>query len=120
MSLKPFPEMVAAAKAEITETSIDEVRQRLSAGDAVVLVDVREDAEWNKSHIGGAIHLGRGVIDRDIAGQVPDPGTEVILYCASGGRSAMAAKALQDMGYSNVKSMAGGISAWNQAGYPVE
>ena len=96
MSLKPFPEMVAAAKARIAETSVEEVRRRQEAGETFTLIDVREDDEWAKGRIGGAMHLGRGIIDRDIAGTVPDPAADIVLY------------------------MAGGISAWYQAGYPVE
>jgi len=120
MSVKPFSDLVAEAKSEIAETTVEEVNARREAGEPFHLVDVREDAEWEKGRIPGALHLGRGVIDRDIAGQIPDPEAEIVLYCGSGARSAMAAKTLQAMGYRSVKSMAGGFTEWSKAGLPAE
>ena len=85
-----------------------------------LLVDVREESEWNAGHIPGATHLGKGVIERDIEQKVPDPGKELILYCGGGFRSALAAENLGRMGYTNVISMDGGWRGWKEAGYPVE
>ena len=84
-----------------------------------MLVDVREDREWEAGHAAGAVHIGKGVIERDIEGLVPDKGTELILYCGGGFRSALSADVLQRMGYTNVTSMAGGWRAWNEAQAPV-
>ncbi len=84
------------------------------------LIDVREDNEWQAGHASGSQHLGKGIIERDIEAIVPDKSTEVILYCGGGYRSALAADALQEMGYTNVYSMAGGWKAWREAGAPVE
>jgi len=83
------------------------------------LVDVREESEFAKDHLPGAIHLGKGVIERDIEEQVPDPNTELLLYCGGGYRSALAADNLQKMGYRNVFSMDGGIREWREKGYPL-
>ena len=88
--------------------------------DGARLLDVREDSEWSAGHAAGAEHLGRGVLERDIESLVPDPGTELLLYCGGGYRSALAADALQKMGYTNVASMAGGWRAWQAAGAPTE
>ena len=84
------------------------------------LVDVREDSEWKSGYARGAVHMGRGVIERDIVHQIPDKDTELILYCGGGYRSALAADSLQKMGYTNVRSMAGGWAAWEEAGAPIE
>ena len=102
---------------EITST---ELKQRLDNGDDIQIVDVREDNEWDKGHIAGAIHLGKGVIERDIENVIPDPNAEIILYCGGGYRSALAAENLTRMGYTNVVSMDGGFRGWNEAGFPVE
>ncbi len=115
-----FLKLVNDAKARIAECTVEDVKARLAAGDRFVLVDVREESEFAAGHAAGAIHLGKGVIERDIEAKVPDPATPLVLYCGGGFRSALAADALQKMGYTNVISMDGGWRAWNQAGLPVE
>ena len=115
-----FLKIVNASKARVRECEVDEVRGRQLAGDTFVLVDVREDKEWEAGHIAGAIHLGKGVIERDVEGRIPDHDAEIVLYCGGGFRSALAADALQQMGYTRVWSMDGGWKAWRQRGYPTE
>jgi rhodanese-related sulfurtransferase len=114
-----FLEIVNEAKSRVRETSVDQIRQRLDKGEKFVLVDVREDNEYAKDHLPGAIHLGKGIIERDIEQAVPDTKAEIVLYCGGGFRSAMAADNLQKMGYSNVISMDGGIREWREKGYPL-
>src|SRR5438105_4880271 len=113
-----FLKIVNDAKSRVKETTVDEVKQKLDKGDKILLVDVREESEFAKDHLPGAIHLGKGVIERDVEARVPDVRTPMILYCGGGFRSAMAADNLQKMGYTNVISMDGGWRAWNEAGYP--
>ena len=115
-----FLKVVNDAKSRIKEVTVDQTRARLSENRDVLLVDVREDHEWADSHAAGAIHLGKGIIERDIETTVPDKATELILYCGGGYRSALAADVLQNMGYTNVFSMAGGWKAWKESGAPVE
>jgi rhodanese-related sulfurtransferase len=115
-----FLKLVNHAKSRIREVTVDETRERMKANDAVRLIDVREDNEWQAAHAMGAEHLGKGIIERDIEEKVPDKATEVILYCGGGFRSALAADVLQNMGYRNVFSMAGGWKAWNESGAPTE
>ena len=115
-----FLAIVNDAKKRIKETNVEELKKRLDQGDQFFLVDVREESEWNKSHLPGAIHLGKGVIERDIESKIPDSESEIILYCGGGFRSALAADNLQKMGYKNVLSMDGGFSGWLNAGYPLE
>ena len=117
---KRFLEIVREIKSRIKETDVATVRARQSKGDTFYLVDVREDNEWDKGHLPGAIHLGKGVIERDIEGVIPDPDAEIILYCGGGFRSALAAENLARMGYTNVVSMDGGFRGWNEAGLPIE
>ncbi|MEO6950297.1 MAG: rhodanese-like domain-containing protein [Polyangia bacterium] len=107
-----FLKLVDAAKQRITEITVDEVLARRTRGDAFHLLDVREDGEWHAGHATGAEHMGRGVIERDIEMVVPDKGTPIVLYCGGGFRSALAAESIQKMGYTNVRSMAGGWSEW--------
>ena len=114
-----FLKLVNDAKSRIREVTVDETRERMAASDGVRLIDVREDNEWEAAHAAGAEHLGKGVIERDIEATVPDKATEVILYCGGGFRSALAADVLQQMGYTNVFSMAGGWKAWKDSGAPV-
>src|SRR5947209_9151324 len=114
-----FLQLVADAKQRVRETTVDEVKARLDRGEKLVLVDVREESEFAKDHLPGALHLGKGVIERDVEQRVPDTGTELILYCGGGFRSALAADNLQRMGYTNVLSMDGGIRDWRQKGYPL-
>ena len=115
-----FLKIVNEAKGCIRETSVDAVKARLDRGEKFVLVDVREDREYDADHIPGAEHLGKGVIERDIEGKYPDLQTELVLYCGGGFRSALAADNLQKMGYTNVISMDGGIRGWREKGYPLE
>jgi rhodanese-related sulfurtransferase len=114
-----FLQLVEDAKKKVPEVTIEDVKPRLDRGDKFYLVDVREESEWAAGHLPGAIHLGKGVIERDIEGRIPETGAEVVLYCGGGFRSALAAENLQRMGYTNVCSMDGGWRAWTQAGYPV-
>jgi len=113
-----FLQLVNDAKSRIREVSVEETRKRVGAGPDVRLIDVREDKEWEAGHALGAEHLGKGIIERDIEAQVPDKSTELILYCGGGYRSALAADTLQQMGYTNVYSMAGGWKAWKDSGAP--
>ena len=113
-----FLEIVDDAKKRVRETTVDEVKAMLDKGDKFVLVDVREDSEYEKDHLPGAIHLGKGVIERDIEARIPDTGTPLVLYCGGGFRSALAADNLQKMGYTNVISMDGGVREWRGKGYP--
>jgi rhodanese-related sulfurtransferase len=116
-----FLKICEEAKARVKETTVDEVKRRMDRGDKqFVLVDVREESEWNAGHIPGAVHLGKGVIERDIEQKIPDAEQEIILYCGGGFRSALAAENLQKMGYRNVISMDGGWRGWKDAGHPTE
>ena len=114
-----FLDIVNEAKKRIRETSVDEVNQRLDRGDKFLLVDVREESEYAKDHLPGAVHMGKGVIERDVEQKAPDTSTRMILYCGGGFRSALAADNLQKMGYSDVISMDGGIREWREKGYPL-
>lgn len=115
-----FLALVEDVKKHIRETTVDEVKARLDRGDKFLLVDVREESEWAKDHLPGAVHLGKGIIERDIEQRVPDTGTELVLYCGGGFRSALTADNLQKMGYTNVISMDGGIRDWRDKGYPLQ
>lgn len=114
-----FLKIVDDARSRIRETNVDAVKSRIDRGDKFVLVDVREESEFAKDHLPGAIHLGKGVIERDIEARVPDLNAEMILYCGGGYRSALAADNLQKMGYTNVISMDGGIRGWREKNYPL-
>jgi rhodanese-related sulfurtransferase len=115
-----FLKLVEQAKQRVKECSVAEVKTRLDRGERFHFIDVREDHEFAKDHARGARHLGKGIIERDIESVVPNMEDPVVLYCGGGYRSALAADALQQMGYRNVCSMAGGIRAWREAGYPLE
>ena len=115
-----FLRLVDDARRRVRETDCEAVRRRQLAGEALLLVDVREDREWAQGHLPGAIHLGNGIIERDAETRLPDPGAEIILYCGGGYRSALAADALQKMGYQRVVSMDGGWRRWGELGYPTE
>jgi len=115
-----FLKVVDDAKSRVREVSVADTQQRMRENSEAKLIDVREDKEWEAAHAAGAIHLGKGIIERDIETTVPDKNTELILYCGGGYRSALAADALQRMGYTNVFSMAGGWKAWNEAGREIE
>lgn len=117
---KEFEALVDDAKTRIREITIDELLARRQRGDALRLIDVREDREWQAGRLPGAEHIGRGVIERDIVAKVPDKATELVLYCGGGFRSALAADNLQRMGYTKVLSLAGGWRAWTGRGLPTE
>lgn len=114
-----FLKVVNDAKSRVRECTIDDVKARLDRGEKLTLVDVREESEFAASHIPGAIHLGKGVIERDAEARFPDPNAELILYCGGGYRSALAADSLQKMGYTNVISMDGGHRGWKERGLPL-
>ncbi|HEY6443296.1 MAG TPA: rhodanese-like domain-containing protein [Candidatus Acidoferrales bacterium] len=114
-----FLNLVNDAKQRIKQETFQETKKRLDNGEKLILVDTREDAEWARGHIPGAIHLGRGIIERDIEKTVPDKSTPIVLYCGGGFRSALAADNLQKMGYRNVISMDGGWRGWTEAGFPI-
>jgi rhodanese-related sulfurtransferase len=115
-----FLALVKDAKKRVKETNVGEVKRRMEGGENFVLVDVREESEWAGGHLPGAVHLGKGIIERDIEAKVPDSGKKIILYCGGGFRSALAAENLQKMGYSNVESMDGGWKGWLEAGNPTQ
>jgi rhodanese-related sulfurtransferase len=115
-----FLRLVNDAKKRVKETNVADVKRRMDSGETFLLVDVREDNEWAKGHLPGAVHMGRGVIERDVEKSVPETGTKMILYCGGGFRSALVADNLQKMGYTNVESMDGGWRGWNEAGLPTE
>lgn len=115
-----FLAIVNDAKTRIRETTVEDVKNDRESGIDHMLVDTREDSEWNAAHAAGAIHLGKGIIERDIEAAIPDADRKVVLYCGGGYRSALAADALQKMGYTNVFSLAGGWRAWKAADMPVE
>ena len=115
-----FLKIVDDAKTRVRETNVDAVKSKMDRGDKFVLVDVREESEYAKDHLPGAIHLGKGIIERDIEARVPELNQELVLYCGGGFRSALAADNLQKMGYTNVISMDGGIRDWREKGYPLE
>jgi rhodanese-related sulfurtransferase len=115
-----FLKIVDDVKQRVRETTVDEVKARLDRGEKFILVDVHEDREFDADHLPGAVHLGKGIIERDIEGKYPDLHTELVLYCGGGFRSALAADNLQKMGYVNVISMDGGIREWREKGYALE
>ena len=115
-----FLKLVNAAKARVTEIDIAGYQRMVSEGETHLLIDVREDNEFAAGHAKGAQHLGKGVIERDIEARVPDHDSTVVLYCGGGYRSALAADALRQMGYTRVISLDGGWRAWNEAGLPTE
>ena len=115
-----FLALVNDAKKRIKETNVGDMKRRMDAGEKIVLVDVREESEWAQGHLPGAIHLGKGIIERDIEQRVPDTGAKIVLYCGGGFRSALTADNLQKMGYTNVESMDGGWKGWIGAGLPTQ
>ena len=114
-----FLKIVDEARARVQETTVDDIKARLDRGEKFLLVDVREESEYAKDHLPGAIHLGKGVIERDIESRAPDLATRMVLYCGGGFRSALAADNLQKMGYTQVISMDGGIRVWRERGFPL-
>ena len=115
-----FLALVNDAKKRVKETNVADVKRRMDAGEKFVLVDVREESEWAQGHLPGAIHLGKGIIERDVEQRVPEVGAKIILYCGGGFRSALAADNLQKMGYTRVESMDGGWKGWIGAGLPTQ
>jgi len=113
-----FLKIVNDAKSRIKQWNVHETKKHLDAGEKMVLVDVREESEWARGHVAGAVYLGKGVIERDIEQRIPDASATIVLYCGGGFRSALAADNLQKMGYKNVISMDGGWKGWVEAGYP--
>jgi rhodanese-related sulfurtransferase len=115
-----FLKLVNDAKTRVRETDIDGYKKMLAEGRRLLLIDTREDNEWAAGHAAGAVHMAKGIIERDIETKVPDRSAAMVLYCGGGYRSALAADALQKMGYTNVISLDGGWRAWQQSGMPVE
>ena len=114
-----FLRIAEDARKHVREVSIDDVKSRLDRNEQFLLVDVREESEFAADHLPGAIHLGKGIIERDIEARVPDPTTPMVLYCGGGFRSALAADNLRKMGYTHVLSMAGGIRGWRERDFPL-
>lgn len=114
-----FLSIVNDAKKRVKEADFRDIKKRMDAGEKMVLVDTREDSEWARGHIPNAVHLGKGVIERDVEKTIPDKNAPLVLYCGGGFRSALAADNLQKMGYTNVISMDGGWRGWTEAGFPV-
>ena len=115
-----FLGLVQAAKRVIREMSIDDYRRRLAAGETFILLDVREDREWDQGHLPGAIHMGKGVIERDIEHAIPDKGAPIVCQCGGGFRSALVCENLKRMGYTNTWSLDGGYRGWTEQGLPIE
>ena len=115
-----FLAIVDAARREVREFTVEDVKRKLDAGASFHLVDVREESEFARGRLPSAIHLGKGVIERDVEEAISEPDDEIILYCGGGYRSALAAQNLQQMGYTNVISMDGGFRGWNEAGYSIQ
>lgn len=114
-----FLQRVNVARAQVRECTVSDVKARLDRAEPFHFVDVREDNEFAEDHAAGAIHIGKGVIERDIETMLPDKTQPIVLYCGGGYRSVLAAESLGQMGYTNVVSMDGGIKAWREAGYPI-
>ncbi|TKB75251.1 MAG: sulfurtransferase [Nitrospira sp.] len=115
-----FLKIVDEARSRINESTVAEVMARMDRGEEFHFLDVREESEFAADRVKGASHLGRGILERDIEGLIPDKSAEIVLYCGGGFRSALAADSLRQMGYTKVISMDGGIRAWREAGYPLE
>lgn len=115
-----FLALVEQIRRQVQETDVHQIKRWMDEGRDFILIDVREESEWAKGHLPGALYLGKGVIERDIETRYPDPHTELYLYCGGGFRSILAADALQKMGYGKVVSVDGGFRGWNEAGYPIE
>ena len=115
-----FIKVVDDARARVRECTVSDVKARLERGEQFHFVDVREDDEFGQDHAAGAIHIGKGVIERDIETAIPNKQAPIVLYCGGGYRSVLAADSLRQMGYTDVISMDGGIKAWRAAGYPME
>lgn len=114
-----FLKLVRSSKGRVREILVSKVKDKLKRGGPLFLIDIREDHEFERGHAKGAVHLGRGILERDIETLIPDPSAEIVLYCGGGFRSALAADSLRKMGYRNALSMAGGFKAWVRLKYPV-
>lgn len=114
-----FLALVSEAKKHVKECTVDDFARMVAEKKPVVLIDVREESEFAADHLPSALHIGRGILERDIETKVPDKNAEIVLYCGGGFRSALAAESLGKMGYTNVISMDGGIKAWRDAGKPL-
>jgi rhodanese-related sulfurtransferase len=115
-----FLKLVNDARSRVREITVDEARSLLEAKPDAILLDVREDHEWQKGHAVKARHLGKGILERDLEKTIPDPDAEIIMYCGGGYRSALTADAAQRMGYRHVASLAGGYKAMVAAGWPMK
>ena len=115
-----FLDLIASVRTDVRDVSVQQTRDRIRSNPSLQLVDIREDSEWSAGHAAGAVHIGKGVIERDIEEKVPDKNAEIILYCGGGFRSVLAADAVQKMGYRNVASMAGGWREWKEIGAPID
>ncbi len=113
-----FLRLVNEARSRICETNVAEVKKRMDAGEKFAIVDVREESEWARGHLPNAVHLGKGIIERDVEMRFPDKSAEIVLYCGGGFRSALSADNLQKMGYTKISSMDGGWRGWLEAGHP--
>jgi rhodanese-related sulfurtransferase len=114
-----FLDLCNQARKVIKECSCDDVKQWQDAGEQFVLIDVREESEWQVSHITGAVYMGRGIIERDLEAKSPDLDTRIVLYCGGGFRSALSAELINRMGYTDITSMDGGFREWKEKGYPI-
>jgi len=114
-----FLKIVDESRKRVRELTVDDVKTKMDRGETFLLIDVREESEFAKDHLPKAIHLGKGIIERDIEERVPETAAPLVLYCGGGYRSALAADNLQKMGYTNVISMDGGIREWREKGYPL-
>jgi rhodanese-related sulfurtransferase len=115
-----FLKLVNAARSKVKEVTVDDARERLARNPQVILMDVREDHEWQKQHAAQAVHLGKGILERDLENLFPDPNAEIIMYCGGGYRSALTAAVAQEMGYRKVSSLAAGFKALVQANWPMK
>jgi len=115
-----FLKLVNEARPYVSELTVEQARERLSANPQAVLMDVREDLEWQKGHAAQAVHVGKGVLERDLEQTVPDPDREIIMYCGGGYRSVLTAAVAKQMGYRNVFSLVGGYKALVNAHWPME
>lgn len=114
-----FEKLCEEARKNVTEVSIQQVKEMMDNGTVPLVIDVREESEFGKDHLPGAKHIGRGVLERDIETIIPDKNTPMVLYCGGGYRSALAAESIQKMGYTGVLSMDGGYRGWSEANYPL-
>ncbi|MCB0750620.1 MAG: sulfurtransferase [Ignavibacteriae bacterium] len=114
-----YLKLVSEAKAKINEIDINFVRKLINDKENFLLIDIREESEWENNRIPGAIYLGKGIIEREIESVAPNNDTQIVLYCGGGYRSALSAENLQRMGYKNVYSMIGGITEWEEKDFPL-